>query len=67
VGLAIGLVASLGAGQLLQAAFPNGTNQRDLVAPLLVIPIVVAVTFLATYIPARSASRVNPMRALRHE
>jgi macrolide transport system ATP-binding/permease protein len=67
VGLAIGLVASIGAGQLLEAAFPTGTNQRDLVAPLIVMPIVVAVTFLATYIPARGASRLNPMRALRHE
>jgi macrolide transport system ATP-binding/permease protein len=67
IGLAIGLVASIGAGRLLQAAFPNGNDQRDLVALLLVVPIVCAVTFLATYIPARHASRVNPMNALRHE
>ncbi|PYR00036.1 MAG: hypothetical protein DMF97_10325 [Acidobacteria bacterium] len=67
VGLVVGLVASVGAGALLRAAFPSGDNQRDLVAPLLVVPIVLAVTFFATYIPARQASRINPMNALRHD
>jgi predicted permease len=67
VGLVVGLVASVGAGELLRAAFPSGNNQRDVVALLLVVPIVLAVTFLAAYIPARRASRVNPMQALRYE
>ena len=34
---------------------------------LLVIPVVLAVTFLAAYVPARQASRVDPILALRHE
>jgi macrolide transport system ATP-binding/permease protein len=67
VGLVLGLAASVGAGELLRAAFPTGENQRDTVALLIVIPIVLAVTFLAAYLPARRASRVNPMQALRHE
>jgi predicted permease len=67
VGLVLGLVASVGAGELLRAAFPTGENQRDGAALLIVIPIVLAVTFLAAYVPARKASRVNPMQALRHE
>jgi ABC-type antimicrobial peptide transport system permease subunit len=67
VGLVVGLVASVGAGELLRAAFPSGNNQRDVVALLLVVPIVLAVTFLAAYIPARRASRVNPMQALRYQ
>jgi predicted permease len=67
VGLVVGLAASVGAGELLRAAFPSGDNQRDVVALLLVVPIVLAVTFLAAYIPARRASRVNPMEALRYE
>jgi predicted permease len=66
-GLILGLMASVGAGSLLRAAFPTGDNQRDTVALLVVIPIVLAVTFLATYLPARRASRVNPMQALRYE
>ncbi len=66
-GLVVGLVASIGAGRLLNAAFPNGGEQRDLMAFVLVIPIVVAVTFVAAYIPAFQASRINPINALRQE
>lgn len=67
VGLVLGLAASAGAGRLLAAAFPTGGNQRDVGALLIVIPIVLAVTFLAAYVPARRASRTSPMQALRHE
>jgi predicted permease len=67
VGLAVGLVASVGAGALLAAAFPSGDNRTDFAALLLVTPIVLAVTFVAAYIPARRASRINPMQALRYE
>jgi ABC-type antimicrobial peptide transport system permease subunit len=67
VGLVLGLAASVGAGQLLSAAFPSGDDQSDFMSLLIVIPIVLAVTFLAAYIPARRASRVNPMQALRYE
>ena len=67
VGLVVGLVASVAAGWLLAAAFPQGNDQRDVLALVLVTPIVLAVTVLAAYIPARRASRVNPMQALRYE
>jgi len=67
VGLVIGLAASVGAGQLLAAAFPTGDDRQDLGALLIVIPIVLAVTFLAAYVPARRASRTSPMLALRQE
>jgi ABC-type antimicrobial peptide transport system permease subunit len=67
-GLAVGLVASIGAGHVLRASFfPSGNDQRDLTALLLVAPVVVAVMFVATYLPARYASRINPTQALRHE
>ena len=51
----------------MRAAFPSGNDQRDVAALLIVIPVVLAVTFLAAYLPARRASRVNPVQALRHE
>jgi predicted permease len=66
-GLVLGLAASVGAGRALAAAFPMGGNQNDLGPLVIVIPIVLAVTFLAAYLPARRASRIAPMRALRHE
>ena len=56
-----------GSGRLLRAAFPSGNDDRDPMAMLIVIPIVLAVTFLAAYLPARRASRVNPVQALRYE
>jgi putative ABC transport system permease protein len=67
VGLAVGLIAGIGAGRLLQAAFPSGETRSDPVALLLVAPLVLAITFLAAYVPARRASRINPMLALRVE
>src|SRR6185436_10351830 len=57
-GLGLGLAA--GAVELLRAAFPTGDSQRDLVGLAIVMPIVLAVTSLAAYLPARRASLVNP-------
>jgi putative ABC transport system permease protein len=67
IGLVIGLAASVAAGKLLAAAFADQINQQDSLAPLLVAPIVLAVTFLASYIPARRASLIDPTTALRCE
>ncbi len=67
VGLVVGLAASVGAGQLLAAAFPTGDDRRDLGALLIVVPVVLAVTFLAAFVPARRASRTSPTIALRQE
>jgi hypothetical protein len=49
VGLVISLAASVGAGQVLSAALPSGDGQRDLGALFIVVPIVIAVTGLATF------------------
>jgi putative ABC transport system permease protein len=66
-GLGVGLVASLGARRVLAAAFGNADRHVDVVAFLLVASAVLVVTLLAAYVPARRASRVNPVEALRIE
>jgi predicted permease len=64
-GLGAGLVASFGAEKVLHTMF-NGTR-TDLPTYFLVVPALLAVTLLAGYIPARRASRVDPIKALHYE
>lgn len=66
-GLMLGLVTSMPTLDLLSAAFPTGTRQGVVAGLLVVVPIVLTVTFLAVYAPARRASHVHPMQALRQE
>ena len=64
-GIVIGLVASYGAERALNAIFAG--EGSDAASYLLVAAGLLAVTALSAYIPARRASRVDPMRALRYE
>ena len=61
-GMASGLVLSAGVARLLRSTFPGDS---PLGAYLVVTPAMLAVTMLAAYLPARRASRVDPMTALR--
>jgi putative ABC transport system permease protein len=66
VGVAIGLVASTGLARLMSSLlFSVGANDPLTFSAVAFLLIVVAM--LACYIPARRATRVDPMVALRYE
>ena len=67
LGLIVGVAASIGTGELLAAAFAGGEEPRDLTAVALVSAVVLAATALGAYVPARRASRLNPLTALRQD
>jgi len=66
VGLAIGVVGSLGAGQLLSNQLYRVTGTDPLVFAMVAF-VLLAVALLACWLPARRATRVNPVEALRAE
>jgi predicted permease len=65
-GVAIGLPAAVGAGHVLEALLYGLRPVEPLVLTAAVL-VMLAVAALAAYWPARRASRVEPMRALRSE
>jgi len=65
IGLLIGMASGVGAGFVLKAAFQM--NAVDWVTMAVVPVLLLAVTALASLIPARRASMIDPMRALRWE
>lgn len=65
VGVALGIVASTAVGGLIQGAIPGAGG--DVFTYLLIVPVVVVVVMLAAYIPARRASHIDPLLALRQD
>jgi predicted permease len=63
-GLGLGIAAALGLTRLL-AAFLYGTGTADPLTLASVCGLLLAVGLLAGYVPARKASAIDPLRALR--
>ena len=66
LGIAIGVLAALGASRLVQS-FLFGIKANDPVALSSAMGILLGAVILAGYVPARKASRIDPITALRDE
>jgi ABC-type antimicrobial peptide transport system permease subunit len=65
-GLAIGMATALGTSRFV-ASFLYGLKANDPLTLALAVITLLATAFVAAYAPARKASRVDPMLALRQE
>ncbi len=66
IGVAIGLPCSYALGRLVSSSL-FGITPADPVSISIAVTVIVAVTLVAGFLPARRASRIDPMRALRWE
>ncbi|HEX5885949.1 MAG TPA: FtsX-like permease family protein [Pyrinomonadaceae bacterium] len=66
IGLAIGLAASLALTRTLKTLL-FGVQPTDLTTLIIVSLVLIAVALIASYVPARRATRVDPLVALRYE
>lgn len=66
IGLAISIPAVLATSKFVEA-FLFATKPNDPVALLVAVAILVSAAVVAGYMPARKASRIDPMQALRHD
>ena len=66
IGLTIGVAAAVGLGQVLQS-FLVQTSARDPVTLIAIVVLLTVVAFLASVGPARRATRLDPLHAMRHE
>jgi len=66
VGLGISVPAALSMSKFVES-FLFGVKPNDPEALTLAVAILLGAALLAGYVPARKASRIDPMIALRHE
>jgi putative ABC transport system permease protein len=66
IGIGVGLVGAFAVTRFI-SSFLFEVTARDPFTFLLVTVVLTSTTFLACYIPARRATRINPMVALRYE
>ena len=65
-GTAAGIILALGLSRLV-ASMLYGVKPNDLTVFAVAVAMLAAVAAISAYIPARRASRIDPMVALRHE
>jgi predicted permease len=66
IGIVIGVTAALAAGRLIESQL-FGLEPTDTATMLSAVALMIAVSAAAGYLPARRATRVDPMVALRYE
>lgn len=66
VGLAIGISTALVTSKFVES-FLYGMKHNDPLAFTVAVTILLGAALLAGYVPARKASRIDPMTAIRHE
>jgi putative ABC transport system permease protein len=66
IGLVIGVAGALGVGRLLQALLVQ-TSSRDPLTLVAIVALLTIVSAAACIVPARRATRLDPLSALRHE
>ena len=66
IGAAAGIAITFGVNGLLRSMFPS-TQGIDAATYATVVPGLVLVTAIAALIPARRASRIDPLAALRQD
>jgi ABC-type antimicrobial peptide transport system permease subunit len=66
IGLAIGVPVALGASKFVES-FLFGVKANDTAALFLAVAILLSAVLVASYVPARTASRIDPLTAVRHE
>ncbi|MGH9623359.1 MAG: FtsX-like permease family protein [Bryobacteraceae bacterium] len=66
IGLLIGIPAGIAASRLITSEL-YGVKPDDLLTIAIPAAVMAAIALLAAWLPARRASRVDPMAALRHE
>ena len=66
VGVGLGMVASLAAGRVLEGLV-EGMQPVHTATFAILIPLLAAAALTAGFVPARRASRIDPVRALRQE